>query len=229
MKINTAIILCAGYGKRLNPLTLKTPKPLIKLNNITMLERCIELMIKLKIKKIYLNTFYLSEEIKNFLRNKNFSIEIKIINDGNKILGTGGGILNMMKFSDDRNFLIFNPDTLWSQKYVDEINKMQEIYFSKNLNNILLLVNKRLSFDKSLKGDFLLEDNVISINKKKDYIFIGCQILNKSLFTKYKLETFSIKKIWNDLLKKKTFNGFESNNDFYHLTNLEVLKRLKGL
>ncbi len=229
MKINTAIILCAGYGKRLNPLTLKTPKPLIKLNNITMLERCIELMIKLKIKKIYLNTFYLSEEIKNFLRNKNFSIEIKIINDGNKILGTGGGILNMMKFSDDRNFLIFNPDTLWSQKYVDEINKMQEIYFSKNLNNILLLVNKRLSFDKSLKGDFLLEDNVISINKKKDYIFIGCQILNKSLFTKYKLEAFSIKKIWNDLLKKKTFNGFESNNDFYHLTNLEVLKRLKGL
>ncbi len=229
MKINTAIILCAGYGKRLNPLTLKTPKPLIKLNNITMLERCIELMIKLKIKKIYLNTFYLSEEIKNFLRNKNFSIEIKIINDGNKILGTGGGILNMMKFSDDGNFLIFNPDTLWSQKYVDEINKMQEIYFSKNLNNILLLVNKRLSFDKSLKGDFLLEDNVISINKKKDYIFIGCQILNKSLFTKYKLETFSIKKIWNDLLKKKTFNGFESNNDFYHLTNLEVLKRLKGL
>tara|TARA_Y100001935_G_scaffold205181_1_gene174056 strand:- start:2568 stop:3257 length:690 start_codon:yes stop_codon:yes gene_type:complete len=229
MKINTAIILCAGYGKRLNPLTLKTPKPLIKLNNITMLERCIELMIKLKIKKIYLNTFYLSEEIKNFLRNKNFSIEIKIINDGNKILGTGGGILNMMKFSDDGNFLIFNPDTLWSQKYVDEINKMQEIYFSKNLNNILLLVNKRLSFDKSLKGDFLLEDNVISINKKKDYIFIGCQILNKSLFTKYKLEAFSIKKIWNDLLKKKTFNGFESNNDFYHLTNLEVLKRLKGL
>ena len=205
MKINTAIILCAGYGKRLNPLTLKTPKPLIKLNNITMLERCIELMIKLKIKKIYLNTFYLSEEIKNFLRNKNFSIEIKIINDGNEILGTGGGILNMMKFSDDGNFLIFNPDTLWSQKYVDEINKMQEIYFSKNLNNILLLVNKRLSFDKSLKGDFLLEDNVISINKKKDYIFIGCQILNKSLFTKYKLETFSIKKIWNDLLKKKNF------------------------
>ena len=57
MKINTAIILCAGYGKRLNPLTLKTPKPLVKLKDKTVLENCINLVIKLKIEKIFLNTF----------------------------------------------------------------------------------------------------------------------------------------------------------------------------
>ncbi len=53
MKINTALILCAGLGKRLNPLTLKTPKPLLKVKNITILENCINLIIKLKIKKFY--------------------------------------------------------------------------------------------------------------------------------------------------------------------------------
>ena len=53
MKINTAIVLCAGYGKRLNPLTLKTPKPLLKLKDITILETCINLITKLKIKKIF--------------------------------------------------------------------------------------------------------------------------------------------------------------------------------
>ena len=57
MKINTALILCAGLGKRLNPLTLTTPKPLLQLKNITMLERCINLIIELVIKKILLNTF----------------------------------------------------------------------------------------------------------------------------------------------------------------------------
>jgi MurNAc alpha-1-phosphate uridylyltransferase len=61
MKINTALILCAGFGKRLNPLTLKTPKPLLKIKNLTILENCINLIIKLGVKKIFLNTFHLSE------------------------------------------------------------------------------------------------------------------------------------------------------------------------
>ena len=61
MNINTALILCAGYGKRLNPLTLKTPKPLLKLNDLTLLENTINLIIKLNIKKIKLNTYYLQD------------------------------------------------------------------------------------------------------------------------------------------------------------------------
>ena len=58
MKINTALILCAGLGKRLNPLTLTTPKPLLELNNVTMLENCINMLIELGIKKVFLNTFH---------------------------------------------------------------------------------------------------------------------------------------------------------------------------
>ena len=60
MKIKTALILCAGYGKRLNPKTLKIPKPLLKLKNLTMLERCINLVIKLGIKNIIL-IYYLNK------------------------------------------------------------------------------------------------------------------------------------------------------------------------
>ena len=67
MKINTALILCAGYGKRLNPLTLTEPKPLLKLDEITLLENCINLIQSLKIEKIIINTFYLKEKIENFI------------------------------------------------------------------------------------------------------------------------------------------------------------------
>ena len=72
MKINTALILCAGFGKRLNPLTLKTPKPLLKINNITMLENCINIITKLGVKKIFLNTYHLSEQFLDFIKGKNF-------------------------------------------------------------------------------------------------------------------------------------------------------------
>lgn len=229
MITNTAIILCAGLGKRLNPLTLTTPKPLLELKNITILERCIDLIVELGARKILLNTFHLENKIFEFIKNKKFPIDIQIIQDGEKILDTGGGILNMIKNSDENDFIIFNPDTLWNKEYISEIQRMTNFYFLNNLNNILLLTDKKKSFDTSLKGDFNLTNNLIKKDDKNDFIYIGCQILNKSLFKKYEICNFSISEIWNELLKKNELNGFESVNKFYHLTNLETFKRLQDL
>ena len=227
MQIKTALILCAGLGKRLNPLTLNKPKPLLEINNITILEKCINLIIKFGARKIFVNTFYLSNQIFEFIKNKEFEIDIQIIEDGKEILDTGGGILNMIENSGDNDFIIFNPDTLWNKDYIDEINKMQNFYFSNKLDNLLLMANKKLSFDKNLKGDFELTKNLLMRSENNDFIYIGCQILNKKLFEKYKIQNFSISEIWNELLKNNKLNGYESNNKFYHLTNLETFKKLK--
>ena len=229
MQINTALILCAGLGKRLNPLTLKTPKPLLELDNVTILERCINIILKSGAKKIFLNTFHLGNQIFEFIKKKNFPIDIQIIEDGKEILDTGGGILNMIENSDENDFIIFNPDTLWHKEYIGEINKMTNFYFLNKLDNILLSANKQLSFDKNLKGDFNLKNNLLKKNDNNDFIYIGCQILSRSLFKKYKVNRFSISEIWNDLLKKDKLNGFESSSKFYHLTNLETFKKLKDL
>lgn len=229
MKINSALILCAGFGKRLSPLTLKVPKPLLEVKNITFLERCINIIIKLGINEILINTFHLSDQILEFIKTKKFSADIKIIKDGDVILDTGGGILNMINNSKENNFLIFNPDTLWSEDYIDDINQMQNFYFSEKLKNLLLLTNKKFSFDQSLKGDFQLKDNLIKKNDKNDFIYIGCQILNRDLFKKYDVQSFSISEIWKELMKKNELNGYESSKNFYHLTNLDTFKKLKDL
>ena len=229
MKINTALILCAGFGKRLNPITLSKPKPLLEINNVSMLEACIELIKTLGIKKIIINTFYLKEQIQNYIMNKDFNCEIKIINDGEKILDTGGGILNMVSQSIENDFLIFNPDTLWQKNYLEEINKMENLYFSKKIENILLLANKDLSFDKNLKGDFSLKNNLVSKDGKNFYIYTGCQILSKKLLLNYKVKNFSITTIWNNLIKEKKLYGLESCNNFYHLTDIDIFKKLQDL
>ena len=229
MKINTALILCAGFGKRLNPITLNTPKPLLEIKDVSMLERCINLIEKLGIQKILINTFYLKDQFSVFLNSKNFNIDIKIIEDGEHILDTGGGIQNMIKDSNEKDFIIFNPDTIWSNDYKDEILKMEKMYFSEKLENILLLANKKLSFDKKLKGDFNLKNNLIYKEAKKEFIYIGCQIINKKLFIKEKIENYSILEIWNNLLDQKKLFGYESQKDFYHLTDLDIFKKLKDL
>ena len=229
MKINTALILCAGFGKRLNPITLNIPKPLLEIKDVSMLERCINLIENLGIQKILINTFYLKDQFSVFLNSKNFNIDIKIIEDGEHILDTGGGIQNMIKDSNEKDFIIFNPDTIWSNNYKDEILKMEKMYFSEKLENVLLLVNKKFSFDKKLKGDFNLKNNLINKDAEKEFIYIGCQIINKKLFIKEKIENYSILEIWNNLIDQKKLFGYESQKDFYHLTDLDIFKKLKDL
>tara|TARA_B100000035_G_scaffold310123_1_gene317396 strand:+ start:721 stop:1407 length:687 start_codon:yes stop_codon:yes gene_type:complete len=228
MKINTALILCAGYGKRLNPITLKTPKPLLRIKNSTLLENCINLIKIIGVKKILINSFYLKEQIGEFIKKNDFQIEIEVIEDGINILDTGGGILNLINRSDNEDFLVFNPDTIWNKNYIFEINDMIDLYFNKKFKNILLLANKNLSYDKGLDGDFNLNNNLITQNSKK-YIYTGCQILNKSIFRDKKIKSFSIFEIWLDLIKNNSLGGYESKNEFYHITNLKIFNKLKDL
>ena len=226
MEIKTALILCAGYGKRLNPLTLELPKPLLKLNNITLLEKTFNLIKSLGIKKVKLNTFYLKEKIKNFVNELNLDLDIEIIEDGNQILNTGGGILNMIKKSNEENFIVFNPDTIWSNEYVSCIKDMEKVYFKEKSENILLVVNKVLSFDQKLSGDFNLNNNILKKENNNNFIYMGCQMINKNLFLKLSNRSFSILDIWNDLLLQNKLFGHESKNKFYHVTDLRIYQEL---
>ena len=226
MKINTALILCAGFGKRLNPLTIQKPKPLLEVNDITLLENTINLIKNLNILNVKINSFHLKNQIKNFVSKKKFNLNIEIIEDGNVILDTGGGILNLIKESKEKNFIVFNPDTVWILNYTKTIKEMQNFYFENQIQNLLMVVEKNKSFDKRFKGDFELKKNQLSKEKINNYIFTGCQIINKDLFSSFKNTTFSISKIWDDLIKDNKLYGFESLNEFVHVTDLEIYNKL---
>ena len=170
MKINTALILCAGYGKRLSPITLKIPKPLIEINEISLLENTINFLENLEIKNIKINTFYLHDQIQNFILNFKSNSNIEIFNDGNIILDTGGGILNLINTSDENDFIVLNPDTLWGDNYLEVTKNMTKYYFQKKIKNLLMIVHKENSFDERMKGDFSLNND--QLLKKCDQIFL---------------------------------------------------------
>ena len=226
MKIKTAIILCAGFGKRLMPLTEKTPKPLLKINEISLLENTINLIKVLEIKSLKINTFYLSDKIKDFIFSNNFGLEIQIIEDGKEILDTGGGLLNVVNNSVETDFIVFNPDTIWNAEYANEIKQMENIYFKNNLENILMVVKKDLSFDKRFKGDFSLDVNNLKKKNDKNYIYTGCQIINKKIFKNLSKKIFSMNEIWDNYIKKENLYGFESSIEFLHLTDKDIYEKL---
>ena len=229
MKIKKAIILGAGFGKRLNPLTLSIPKPLLEIKGQSLLENTINILIKYGIEEISINTHYLADKIKDYIKKKNFRCAINLVNEKEKILNTGGGIFNISRSFLNESFLVINPDTIWTEKYLEEFKKIEKIFFLKKIKNILLVVKNNKSFDKNLKGDFRLDNNILSRNnfKNNDYIYTGFQILNNEVFDNCKIEPFSINDIWNKLIIQKSLYGFESNENFLHITNIDIYKKLK--
>ena len=226
MQINTALILCAGFGKRLHPLTQEIPKPLLKIKEITLLEKTMSFIEKLKINKIMLNTFHLSNKIEEFVNKINTKIKIELINDGNEILDTGGGILNMVRNTSEKDFLVFNPDTIWEDNYIKYVQEMIDLYFKQKMENILLVVNKDLSFDEKLNGDFNLVDGKLTRQNNRNFVYTGCQIINKSIFSKIQKKNFSMNEVWNEQIKNSKLFGYESKNKFLHITDLNIYNKI---
>ena len=226
MRVKKAIILGAGFGKRMHPITKKIPKPLVKINGLTLLENSINFLSSLGIKHIIVNAHYLHKEIVNFVKRKKFSSKIYVVVEKKKILDTGGGILNASKKFNKQIFFVLNPDTLWRRGYKKEFRKLEKVYL-KNKKPTMLLVSKNKSYDKSFKGDFNLSSkNEILRYKNNKFIFTGAQIISRSIFKKKKIKPFSMNKVWDDLIKDKELLGVLSRQKFYHINNYKIYKKL---
>ena len=226
MKIKTALILCAGYGKRLAPITNDVPKPLLNVKNLNLLDNALKFAESVGINTLKINTFYLSDQINNFIEKQNYPLNIDIINDGEKILDTGGGIYNLIKKSEEEDFLTLNPDTLWNSNYLKTFYEMEKFYFKNKIKNLLMEVKNHRSFDTRFKGDFNLNNGKLHKGDKNEFIYTGCQILNRKIFEKMEKNIFSMSEIWNDLLDKKELYGYESLNEFTHVTDIEIFNKL---
>ena len=226
--IKKAMILAAGFGKRINPLTLQTPKPLLKIGNETLLSNTIKFLKLYGVKQAVVNVHYLGEQIVEYISKNKFNLDIKVIREKEKILDTGGGVLNALDYFSNEPFLIINPDTIWNSNYLEGLKSMESLIFKNKKKCFLLVVNKEKSFDKSLKGDFNLKDNLITRENKNNlkYIFTGLQIIMPKAFSKIDEKVFSMNKIWDNLIKTDELYGVESEIDFLHVSTLSIYRSL---
>ena len=227
MKIKHGMILAAGLGKRMQPVTLKTPKPLIKIGSKNLIERAIELLINHGVEEIAINVYHLADQIKDFINKKRYEVKITISDEQNSLLDTGGGVLKATR-SFKEPFAVINPDTLWNSNHSNDLKNLEKIYFNQKKVS-LLLVNKNLSYDDSFRGDFNLNGNMISRDESNQFIFTGLQILDQSIFNFTKEKKFSINKIWDNLIQNRSLIGVESKQTFYHLNTKEMYDKILKL
>ena len=209
--INTALLLAAGFGKRLQPLTGDLPKPLVDINGRSALEIGIDgLACSSFCQQIVINTHWQSHQIQRFVDGIKPRIDKKItlIDEQPEILETGGGIMNAMQVASSQTLLIKNSDILFSSNidyspYQALIKEWQD----DKMDALLLLCKKN-------RGDFSLSsDSKIVRGANNDYGYTGCCIISDRLFADRKsISSFSI----TEILFKATPQNYNHYN-FYGL------------
>ena len=228
MKVKNAMILAAGLGTRMKPLTIKTPKPLIKVGSKNLLERSINLLENYGVEQIIINAHHLADQIEKFILNVTSKVKITISNEKDLLLDTGGGVKEGTKIFGKNPFFVLNPDTLWLTDYLGEMKSLEKIYFESK-KPCLLLVNKRLSFDTSFKGDFNLKNNIVSKDIKNNFIFTGLQLLDRNYLDPIDKKVFSMNEVWNNLINNNKLSGLESRQKFYHLNTEKIYNKISNL
>ena len=223
------MILSAGYGKRLYPLTHKCPKSLLKIGDETLLSNTLKFLEQFGVKQVIINVYYLGQQIVDYVNKNKFNLAITIVKEEDKILDTGGGVLNVVHHFSNKAFLIINPDTIWDSNYLKQLRLMEKTFFSnKKSKCYMLVVNRTKSFDQSFNGDFNLENNLIKRSNKDDlkYIYTGLQIIEPEVFSNFNDKVFSMNKIWDKLITNNQLYGIESNIDFWHVSTLDTYRSL---
>lgn len=227
----TAMVLAAGYGKRMQPLTLTKPKPLFEVGSRTMLDHALDKLVAAGIKRAVVNTFYLADQIEKHLATRK-DIEI-IISRETELLDTGGGIKKALSHFGGKPFFALNADLPWMDGKTASLTHMASSWDPKKMDALLLLMptQKARGFDSA--GDFAMApDGRLSrqnVPTPRPYVMLSAQILKPESFKDRSEKVFSNKLIWNEAEAQKKLYGTTHEGACYHVGTPADLEKANQL
>ena len=229
-KITQAIILAAGFGVRMRPLTLTTPKPLVKLKNKPLIFYILEELKKNKIKKCFINVHYLSLKIKKYIdeyKKTNQTMEIIIIKE-EVILDTGGAIKNIINKDNSQPTIVINADSVIVPfKSISPLSLLIDNFDSKNMDFLLLLDNFKDSIGYHGKGDFSFSNknnpSTIIRNMNNGLAYTGWQVLNPNAVNQVINNVFSLNYCYDKAIKENLIWGIINTQKWLHIGTIEAL------
>lgn len=230
--IKNAIIFAAGFGTRMMPITKDIPKPLIKINDKTLLDIIIDKIIKAGIEKIYINCHYKKQLMIDYISQHTHSDKIEIVVEED-ILETGGALSSIAKKLDHPVCLTANTDVIWEEDY-SHIKKIIELWEESKMDILMLLHNKNDVIGYYGNGDFNINNNsqISAPKEEKKYMYMGIQIINTNIMQNIQKKYFSISHIYQLITQKnhllnRAFGYIHSNGKIFHVGDKETLRLVK--
>ena len=219
------MILAAGFGARMRPITDSVPKPLVRVLGRSLIDRTIDRLQEGGVEKFVVNTHHLSEQIHTHLQKRD-DVDI-IFSFENEILETGGGITNAIENFYNEPFFTCNGDTLWLNGSQNAATRMVKHWDSNKMDALLMLHSTVNAYGYGGLGDFNIDPlGVLSRRPESEvspYLFTGVQILHPKLFRRVPKGSFSLNLLYDRAIETGRLYGIVHDGEWFHIGTPEAL------
>jgi MurNAc alpha-1-phosphate uridylyltransferase len=202
----TAMIMAAGLGKRMRPLTATKPKPLIEVSGKALLDHVLERLQVAGVKKVVVNVHYLADALEAHLATRPHGLDVAISDERGLLMETGGGLVKALPLIDCDPFLALNSDNLWIDGPADTIKLLASQWDDSKMDALLLLVPQARALNHRGMGDFHM-DRAGRIRRRErsrvaPFVFTGIQMVSKRLLRDAPDGPFSTNILWDRAIEE---------------------------
>jgi MurNAc alpha-1-phosphate uridylyltransferase len=228
----SAMVLAAGLGKRMRPLTATRPKPLIEVAGRTLLDRALDHLVTAGVGRAVVNTHYFADQVDSHLRSRS-DLDIRFSDERSRLLETGGGVTKALPLLDADPFYVVNSDNLWVDGSLDTLKLLAQRWDPAQMDALLLLVPLARATGYEGRGDFHM-DTAGCIRGRVEhrvapYVFSGVQMLAKAPFEGEPVEPFSMWRVWERMLAAKRLYGVVHQGLWFHVGTPHAVTETEAL
>jgi len=231
--ITTAMVLAAGLGKRMRPLTATRPKPLVEVAGKPLLDHALDRLRAGGVKRAVVNVHYLADALEAHLKKRVQGIEVAVSDEREQLLETGGGLVKALPMIDQDPFLVVNSDNLWVDGPADSIRALSARWDDAAMDALLLLVPLARANCHNGRGDFHM-DGTGRLSRRKPgrvapFVFTGVQIVSKRLFEGAEAKPFSLNVLWDRAIASGRAFGLVHNGLWFDVGTPPAVKRTEEM
>jgi MurNAc alpha-1-phosphate uridylyltransferase len=215
----TAMMLAAGLGTRMRPLTLTRPKPLIEVAGRTLLDRGMDALERAGVERVVVNKHYLPDQIEAWARDRKRP-RIIIQDESELILDTGGGVARALPHLGDEPFFVLNSDSFWVDGTVQALERMRKAWDTARMDCLLLLAAKSRSVGFDGPGDFDVGTDGRLARRSgatAGHVYAGAYLVHPRLFEAAPEGVFSMNVLWNKAIAEGRLFGIEHDGWWLHV------------
>jgi MurNAc alpha-1-phosphate uridylyltransferase len=232
-KVETAMIMAAGLGKRMRPLTATRPKPLVKVAGKAMIDHCLDKLWEAGVMKVVVNAHYLPDALEAHLQSVNYPFDIRISDERKQLMETGGGLVQAQTLIDEDLFFCINSDNLWTDGPTNSLQRLVSRWDDQTMDALLLLAPQTSAHNYKGAGDFKLDDHGRITrrlpNRQAPFIYTGIQLVSKRLLRDAPEGPFSTMKLWERAIAEDRLFGIVHEGDWFEVGSPEAIAPTEAL
>ena len=218
---HSAMVMAAGLGKRMRPLTASRPKPLIDVAGRSLLDRALDHVAAAGVEHAVVNAHYFADQIEAAVRARKTPTRIDVSDERTLLLETGGGIVNALPLLEGPAFYTINADNMWIDGPADTLRLLAQRWDAAQMDALLLLVPLARAHGYEGRGDFHM-DGLGRLTpraglKMAPFVYSGVQIISRHLFDGEPVEPFTMWRAWHKALAEGRMFGLSHPGLWFHV------------